>query len=189
MRAAAEMTCPPAEYLAFERSSAEKHEYLAGEVFAMTGASRAHNLIVLSVASELRRQLKQRPCQVFANDLRVKVDASGLYTYPDVVVVRGAARFEDEQVDTLVNPTLIVEVLSDSTEAYDRGEKFEHYRKLNSLSEYLLVAQDRPHVDQFVRQADAQWLLAEWHGRTATVPLSSVAAALTLDEVYDKLEV
>lgn len=189
MRAAAEMTCPPAEYLALERRSAEKHEYLAGEVFAMTGASRAHNLIVTNLVRELGQQLKRRPCQVFASDMRVKVSASGLYTYPDVVVVCGEARFEDEQVDTLLNPTLIVEVLSDSTEAYDRGEKFEHYRKLPSLAEYLLVAQDRPHLDQFVRQADAQWLLAEWHGRDATVRVPSVDAVLALDEVYDKLEV
>lgn len=183
------MSCPPEEYLAFERRSEEKHEYLAGEAFAMTGASREHNLIVTNVVAELRQQMKGRPCQVYPNDMRVKVDASGLYTYPDVAVVCGEARFEDEQVDTLLNPTLIVEVLSDSTEAYDRGEKFEHYRKLPSLAEYLLIAQDRPHVEQYVRQADGHWLLAEWHGREATARLPSIDAALALVEVYDKLDV
>jgi Uma2 family endonuclease len=188
MRAAAQMRCLPDAYLAFERLSDEKHEYLAGEVFAMVGASREHNLIVTNIVAELRQQLKPRPCQVYANDMRVKVDASGLYTYPDVLVVCGEARFEDEQVDTLLNPTLIVEVLSETTEAYDRGEKFEHYRKLASLAEYLLVAQDRVHVEQFVRQPDSHWLLAEAHGRDAIVELPAVGAFLALAEIYDKLD-
>ena len=155
----------------------------------MTGASREHNLIVTNVVAELRQQLKRRPCQVYPNDMRVKVDASGLYTYPDVVVACGETRFEDEQVDTLLNPTLIVEVLSASTEAYDRGEKFEHYRKLGSLAEYLLIAQDRPHLEQFVRQPDGHWLLSEWHGRDSVARLPSNDATLALAEVYDKLDI
>ena len=129
----------PEDYLALERSADFKSEYFDGEIFAMTGASEPHNTIVANTLSEIRQQLKKRPCKVYANDMRVKVDPTGLYTYPDVVVVCGKARLEDAHLDTLLNPTLIVEVLSDSTEAYDRGRKFEHYRKLESLAEYVLI--------------------------------------------------
>ena len=129
----------PEEYLALERQAQYKSEYYAGEIFAMAGASRWHNLIVTNVLRELSLQLKGRPCTTYPSAMRVKISPTGLYTYPDVTVVCGAARFEDTQQDTLLNPTLIVEVLSESTEAYDRGGKFAHYRKLNSLLEYVLI--------------------------------------------------
>jgi Uma2 family endonuclease len=128
----------PEEYLALERQSQCKSEYDAGEIFAMAGASRWHNLIVTNVPRELSLQLKGHPCTTYPSDMRVKVSPTGLYTYPDVTVVYGEAQVEDNQQDTLLNPTLIVEVLSESTEAYDREGKFAHYRKLTSLMECVL---------------------------------------------------
>ena len=118
----------PEDYLAIERSAEFKSEYFDGEIFAMAGASRAHNSIVLNTGSEIRQHLKNRSCKAYVNDMRVKVNPTGLYAYPDVIVVCGKEQFEDTHLDTLLNPTLIIEVLSDSTEAYDRGRKFEHYR-------------------------------------------------------------
>lgn len=178
----------PEDYLALERSADFKSEYFDGEIFAMTGASEPHNTIVANTLSEIRQQLKKRPCKVYANDMRVKVDPTGLYTYPDVVVVCGKARLEDAHLDTLLNPTLIVEVLSDSTEAYDRGRKFEHYRKLESLAEYVLIAQHQPHVESYRRQPDHHWLLTECSGLDGALRLESIDCELALAEIYDKVE-
>lgn len=178
----------PEDYLALERSADFKSEYFNGEIFAMTGASESHNLIVINTIRELSIQLKKRPCKVYANDMRVKVDPTGLYTYPDVVVTCGKAQFDDTHLDTLLNPVLIVEVLSDSTEAYDRGRKFEHYRKLDSLIEYVLIAQNRPHIESYRRQADQQWLLRECSELDGTLRLPSIDCDLALAEVYDKVE-
>src|SRR5258708_18618472 len=136
-------THTPETYLDLDRQSAFKNEYFNGEIFAMTGASRKHNLITSNVNYSLNLQLKRRQCEVYASDMRVKVSSSGLYTYPDVVVVCGAPMFEDKETDTLINPTVIIEILSKSTEAYDRGDKSGHYRRLESLSEYILISQDR----------------------------------------------
>src|SRR2546427_4844189 len=149
------------EYLALERQAECKSEYYAGDIFAMAGASRWHNLIVTNVVRELSLQLKERPCTTYPSDMRIKISPTGLYTYPDVTVVCGEAQFEDTQQDTLLNPTLIVEVLSESTAAYDRGGKFTHYRKLTSLMEYVFIAQTKPHIEHYVRQPDNRWLLAE----------------------------
>ncbi len=179
----------PQEYLTLERSAASKSEYINGEMFAMVGASESHNLIVANTVAELRQQLKKRPCKVYPSDMRVKVSQTELYTYPDVVVVCGAARFDDEQKDTLLNPTVIIEVLSDSTEGYDRGKKFEHYRKLESLSEYVLIAQSRYHIECYHRQADHQWLLAETDNLQEIIQLRSIDCGLVLAEVYDKVEI
>ena len=176
------------DYLAIERSAEFKSEFFDGEIFAMSGASRSHNAIVLNVGAELRQQLKKSPCKTYANDMRVKVDPSGLYTYPDVLVVCGKEQFDDTHFDTLLNPTLIIEVLSDSTEAYDRGRKFEHYRKLESLEEYVLIAQNHPHIESYRRQADQGWLLAECAGLESVFRLQSIDCELALAEVYDKVE-
>ena len=178
----------PEDYLAIERSAEFKSEYFDGEIFAMAGASRAHNAIVLNVGSEIRQHLKNRSCKAYVNDMRVKVSPTGLYTYPDVVVVCGKEQFEDTHLDTLLNPTLIIEVLSDSTEAYDRGRKFEHYRHLDSLVEYVLIAQQRPHVESYRRQPDHQWLLTECSGLDATLRLQSIDCDLALAEIYAKVE-
>ena len=178
----------PEDYLAIERSAEFKSEYFDGEIFAMAGASRAHNSIVLNTGSEIRQHLKNRSCKAYVNDMRVKVNPTGLYAYPDVIVVCGKEQFEDTHLDTLLNPTLIIEVLSDSTEAYDRGRKFEHYRHLDSLVEYVLIAQQRPHIESYRRQPDQQWLLTECSGLDATLRLQSIDCDLALAEIYAKVE-
>ena len=179
----------PEEYLALERQAQYKSEYYAGAIFAIAGASRWHNLIVANVVRELSLQLKGRPCTTYPSDLRVKISPTGLYAYPDVTVVCGDAQFEDTQQDTLLNPTLIVEVLSESTEAYDRGSKFAHYRKLASLLEYVLITQTKPHVEHYVRQPDNRWLLAEADSVHDTLHLPSIDCHLALSEVYDKVDI
>jgi Uma2 family endonuclease len=178
----------PEDYLALERSAEFKSEYFDGEIFAMTGASESHNLIVINTIRELSSQLKKRPCKVYANDMRVRVSPTGLFTYPDVMVVCGQAQFDDSHLDTLLNPTLIVEVLSDSTEAYDRGRKFEHYRKLESLAEYVLITQHRPHVESYRRQPDQRWVFAESDGLDGGLRLDAIDCELALAEIYDKVE-
>lgn len=177
----------PEEYLAIERGSETKSEYFNGEVLAMVGASRKHDLIITNIVSEFRQQLKGKPCETYTNDMRVKIPLTGLYTYPDVVVVCGEPEFEDEHVDTLLNPTLIVEVLSVSTESYDRIKKFGYYRTIESLDEYLLVAQDEYRVEQYVKQADKRWLLSDMRSLESSVELASIPCVLPLTEVYDRV--
>ena len=177
----------PEEYLARERRAEIKSEYHDGEVFAMSGASRAHNLIVTNFVRELSLRLRDRDCEVYPSDMRVKVDPTGLYTYPDVIVVCGEPAFEDEHVDTLLNPTLLIEVLSESTEASDRGKKFEHYRKLEMLQGVVLVTQDEAHAERFTRQPDGQWLLGEASGLEAALHLASIDVTLPLADIYDKV--
>lgn len=177
------------EYLALERSTQDRSEYFKGEVFAMGGASERHNLIVGNVFASLHSQLRARECKVYSTEMRVKVSSTGLYTYPDIVALCGDARFDDEQRDTLVNPTLIIEVLSKSTEGYDRGEKFAQYRRIESLAEYLLVAQDRIRVEHYLRQPSDQWLMSEADKPQDTIELVSVGCVPTLTEVYAKADV
>jgi Uma2 family endonuclease len=178
----------PAEYLAADRAAPGKSEYLDGEVFAMGGASERHNLIVANVVAELRRQLKARPCRVYPSDMRVRIKETGLYAYPDVTVVCGPADFDDEQRDTLLNPAVIIEVLSKATESYDRGEKCAHYRRLGSLSEYVLIAQDKVLVEHYVRQPQQQWLLSEASTLQQSLDLLAIQCTLDLVEVYDKVD-
>jgi Uma2 family endonuclease len=177
----------PEEYLAFERKSPIKHEYYDGEMFAMAGASREHNLITGNLHAEIRAQLRGRPCEVYMSDIRVLVSPTGLYTYPDVVAVCGERQFEDSEVDTLLNPNLIVEVLSPSTEAYDRGKKFANYRRLESLREYVMVAQDEVHVERYIRQGD-QWLLTELSRLDDTLRLESIGCDVTVREIYARIQ-
>ena len=178
----------PEEYLVLEREAETKSEYYDGTIYAMAGASRVHTLVVANALTQLVVQLKGRPCTAHASDLRVKVHPTGLYTYPDIVVVCGKARFEDTLKDTLLNPNVIIEVLSKSTEAYDRGTKFAHYRTLESLTDYVLVSQDRPLIEHYTRQPDNRWLLAAYEGLETVVQLPSIACELPLAEVYDKVE-
>ena len=179
----------PEEYLAIDRNSEQKNQYYAGEIFAMGGASERHNLIVTNLVRELSTQLKGRPCKVYPSGMRVKVSATGLYTYPDVTVVCGEARFEDDQQDTLRNPTVVIEVLSGSTEDYDRGRKFAQYRQIESLAEYVLIAQEKHHVERFRRQDNNQWLLSETNRLADTISLESIDCELALAEIYDKVEI
>jgi Uma2 family endonuclease len=178
----------PEEYLEIERKAEFKSEYFNGEMFAMAGAKQAHNLIVTNLIAGLHQQFRTRPCQVYATDMRVRVRATGLYTYPDIIAVCGEPRFLDEQRDTLLNPGLIVEVLSPSTEAYDRGRKFEHYKSLESIREYLLVAADRIHADLYTRQADGRWMLTSADKLDDSLTLESVDAGLLLADLYEKVE-
>ena len=177
----------PEEYLALERQAETKSEYFNGEVFAMVGASRKHNLIAGNIFGELRQQLKEKPCEAYTSDMRVRIPATGLYTYPDVVVACGEPKFEDEFVDTLLNPTVIVEVLSASTASYDRIKKFGYYRTIESLSEYLLVAQDEYKVEQYAKQPDGRWLLTDIRSLEGVVELASIKCRLVLADVYDKV--
>ena len=178
----------PEEYLAIERKAEFRSEFFEGEMFAMSGASRKHNLIGGSVGARLTLQLDDRDCEVYISDMRVKVSPTGLYTYPDVVVVCGEPRFEDAEVDTLLNPKVLFETLSKSTEGYDRGKKFEHYRTIASLAEYVLIAQDKPHVEHFLRQPDNQWLLSETNNLADTIQLPSIQCQLALAEIYRKVK-
>lgn len=176
------------DYLAAERRAETKSEYLDGEVFAMSGASREHNLIAVNVTASVHGQLKGRACEIYAGDMRVHVPATGLYTYPDVTVVCGEPRFEDgEEVDTLLNPTLLIEVLSPTTEGYDRGKKFAHYRTLESFREYVLVAQEEVRVELFTRREDGHWLLSEASRIEETLLLASIGCELRLADVYDRV--
>ncbi len=177
----------PEEYLALERRAKIKSEYWQGELYAMAGASTNHTIIGANALAELVMQLKGRPCTAHTSDMRVKVARADLYTYPDVTIVCGKAKFEDRHEDTLLNPTVIIEVLSPSTEAYDRGAKFELYRMLESLSDYLLVSQERPTIEHYTRQPDDQWLLATYKGLDAVAAIPSIGCELRLADVYDKV--
>jgi Uma2 family endonuclease len=177
----------PEEYLEIERRAERKSEYFQGEMFAMAGASLAHVVIVGNLGRELGNRLEAGPCSVYSSDLRLRVAPNGLFTYPDVMVIRGDPQFADNRGDTVVNPVLIVEVLSESTQAYDRGKKFEQYRTLPSLREYLLVAQDAPRIEQWIRQPDDNWLRADISGGDATIQLVSVDCLLPLARIYNKV--
>jgi Uma2 family endonuclease len=177
------------EYLARERRAETKSEYVGGQVFALAGTSRRHALIVSNVLASLHAQLRGRSCEVYATDLRLKVDHAGFYTYPDIAVVSGEPRFEDTELDTLLNPTFIVEVLSPSTESYDRGKKFELYRKIETFVEYLLIAQDRPFLEHHLRRADGSWLMHETTSPDAVLQLESIGCRLAAKDVYERVEV
>src|SRR5919108_290049 len=177
----------PEEYLALERAARHKSEYVNGRIYALAGASRAHNLIAGNVFAELRAQLRGRPCEAYINDMRVKVSQTGLYTYPDVAALCGEPQFEDAHLDTLLNPTVIVEVLSESTEGYDRGEKFAHYRRLESLREYVLIAQDKVRIERYVRDGE-RWVLTEIDSLDDTLALASIGCELRLREVYERVD-
>jgi Uma2 family endonuclease len=176
----------PESYLVFERASEEKHEYFNGSIYAMTGASENHNLIMVSTSASLHNQLRKRPCRVYPSDMRVKTRSTVLYTYPDISVVCGDSQFEDDVFDTLLNPTVIIEVLSPSTERYDRGKKFQHYRTLESLQEYLLIAQDSVRIEHYVRRGE-QWLLTDAKHLDTVLTLPSIECKLALADVYEKV--
>jgi Uma2 family endonuclease len=178
----------PEEYLKIERGAEYKSEYFAGEMFAMAGAAERHNLICMNIYGLVHQQLRQRPCRAYPSEMRVRVSATGLYTYPDVIALCGEPTFLDHNRDTLLNPALIIEVLSPSTEAYDRGRKFEHYRSIESLAEYLMVASDRIHADLYRRQPDGLWVLAPAGAPGDTVELRSIGCQLLLSDVYEKVD-
>jgi Uma2 family endonuclease len=187
MSAASKPYLSPQEYLARERQAEIKSEYYDGETFAMAGGSKEHSIIAVNTAGSLNTQLADRPCEVYNSDMRVRVSEEGPFTYPDVTVVCGEAQFADAEVDTLLNPTLLIEILSPTTEAWDRGGKFEGYQQIPSLEEYVLIAQDRPRVERYTRQAEGQWLLTVTSGLEGVVSLPSIGCELALSETYRKI--
>jgi Uma2 family endonuclease len=183
MMPARKQTMTYAEYFAFEEKTPERHEFLNGEVFAMGGGTIEHARLIASVSVVLGNALRERPCSVYTAELRIRIRATGLTTYPDVSVVCGKPEKDSEDPCAIVNPTLVVEVLSDSTEAYDRGEKAAHYRHLPSLREYVLVSQHRPHIEVHRRNDTGRWELYESESGDM-VELASVGCSIAVDEVY-----
>ena len=177
-----------AAFLQFERRAEVKSEFFDGEMFAMAGGTRTHSLIAANLTRELGNRLKGRPCVTYNADLRVKVEATGLLTYPDISVACGPQRFLDAEEDTLLNPILIGEVLSDSTEAYDRGKKFAHYRLIPSLRHFLLVSQKEPRIELFSHGGGDEWRLREACGLAATLDLPAVEITISLSEVFAQVE-
>jgi Uma2 family endonuclease len=177
-----------AEYLALERAAEFKSEFYDGEMFAMAGGTAMHSLIATNIAGEVREKLKGGLCKAFTSDLRLKVETTGLFTYPDVSVVCGPLQFVPGTDDTVMNPTVIFEVLSDSTEAYDRGEKFQHYRQMPSLQEYVIVSQRLPRIEHFLRGRDGEWTIRTAEGKDASIGLPSLKIALELNEVFAGVE-
>jgi Uma2 family endonuclease len=184
MLAAPRPLSTPEEYLEAERRSPVRSELIDGEIVAMTGASRAHNQIVWNLAVTLDPLLRSRGCQGFVSDMRVRISATDLFTYPDLAVVCGEPRFDDVGQDTLLNPVLLAEVLSPSTELYDRGRKFSHYRTLDSLREYVLIAQDEVRVEIFTRQGDQTWLFTEDRTPEAVLELPALQLSVPLAAIY-----
>lgn len=175
-------------YLTTEREAVDtKHEYVAGQVYAMTGASYDHNLIVTNLVGELRSHLKSRFCTVLSSDMRVRIERADAATYPDVIILCEDPKFYDGRHDVLLNPTLLVEVLSPSTEAYDRGGKFALYRELESLQEYVLIAQDRPLAEVFARRPDQRWLLSAYSEIDTQVVFESIQCRIPLREIYHQV--
>ena len=177
----------PEQYLERERKADFKSEYDDGFITAMAGGSPEHNTIAGNLFAEVRSQLKGRPCAAYIGDVRLCVGPTGLYTYPDVMAVCGERQFLDSEMDTLINPTMIVEVLSSTTESYDRGRKFGHYQRLASLQEYVLVAQDEVRVERFTRRGD-DWILSVFTNLDDTLRLASIDCEVPLREIYDKVE-
>jgi Uma2 family endonuclease len=178
----------PEQYLVIEREADYKSEYFQGEMLAMAVSDWVHNQLVVNLVAGFHNQFRSRPCDVYPSQMRVLVRATGLYTYPDVVVVCGERQFVDERRDILLNPSLLVEVLSPSTEAYDRGRKFEHYQSIESLGEYLLVASDRAHVDQYTRRPDGRWLLTSADRLEDSLDLQSIGCRLALADLYGNID-
>jgi Uma2 family endonuclease len=173
-----------AEYLTLENASNVKHEYLAGQIYAMAGGTPDHAALATTAAAVLFSQLRSGRCRAFDSDLRVRVRATGLSTYPDVTVVCGPRELDTEDTKAVTNPTLLLEVLSASTESYDRGDKFDHYRQLPTLREYVLVSQTERRVEVFTRTADAEWT-SRAYGAGERVSLASIDAAIDVDELYE----
>lgn len=177
----------PEEFLAFERASDEKHEYRDGEIVLMSGAKLNHNRISTNITALLWQGLKGKNCENYSNDLRVWVPKTRLYTYPDAIVVCGEPVFVDDEFDTLTNPLLLIEILSDSTESYDRGEKFKGYRSIDSLREYVLISQNSPTIEKYAKHGDGFWMLSEASGIDSSITLEAIDCTLSLADVYDKV--
>jgi Uma2 family endonuclease len=177
----------PEEYFSLERVSEIRHEYLDGCVYAMAGESPTHSAICFNLAVFIGQQIRDTPCRGFPPNMKVRAGEGALYAYPDLAVACGEPLFHDQHGDVLLNPAVIFEVLSPSTEAYDRGEKFARYRALETLTDYVLVAQDRPRVEHFSRQPDGSWSQTELSGADATLVLDSINCRVALTDIYDRV--
>jgi Uma2 family endonuclease len=175
------------EYLEFEQSSELKHEYTGAEIIAMSGASREHNLIALNISTSLNSQLAERHCEIYQSDMRVQVKSSGSYRYPDISVVCGEPEFADTNPESLLNPTVLIEVLSSTTAITDRIQKLREYRRIPSLHEYLLISQDSPRVERYLRQDDINWLYTDLSGIEQKLKLPSINCVLQFSEIYRKI--
>ncbi len=176
-----------AEYLLFEERSEERHEFYQGEVFAMAGGSINHARVIMNASSEIRERLKGNDCEVFGSDLRIQIKANGLYTYPDLSIVSGdIKRFKDRN-DTITNPVVLIEVLSPGTAEYDRGQKFEFYREIPSLQEYILIYSTRVMIERFSRTPTGQWLLTDYKSRDAILHIESIGEFISVDDLYSRV--
>jgi Uma2 family endonuclease len=187
MSALAKQRMTVEEYLALERETGVRHEYYYGEVFAMVGASENHILITGSMYSNLYVQLRGRDCRIYQTDMKLRINKH-IYTYPDIAAVCGERQFEDEARTILLNPTVIIEVLSPSTEMHDRTNKLQYYHSVKSVQEYILISQEKPHAEHFVRQPDDKWLLTFRDGVDALIELKSINCILALRDVYEQIE-
>lgn len=181
----------PEEYITLERKAIPTYdtvrsEYVNGKIVAMSGANRAHNLITGNILAVIYFHLKASGCETYANEMRVSTPSTSSYFYPDVVVVCDEPRFENDVFDTLLNPIVLVEVLSPSTEAYDRGEKLSHYQQLQSLKEYILVSQDRVYVERYLRKQD-EWGYTSFRDLDDVLPIASIQCELPLQEIYERV--
>lgn len=178
----------PEQYLEIERAAEYKSEYFNGEMFAMAGGSLDHSRIFHSVSGLLNAQLRGRSCEVAGSDLRLRVSPKGLFTYPDIVVFCGKPQFADSRTDTITDATVIIEILSPSTENYDRGFKFEQYRQVRSLKDYIVIARDRVHVEHNTRQDDGSWRLRETSDLNATIDIPSIECSFRVADAYERVE-
>lgn len=178
----------PEEYLEIERNAEFKSEYYNGEMFALAGASYVHNRITRNISKALGLQLKGKVCEEFQSDLKIKEKISGLFTYPDVVVICGEPEFYDDEKDVVVNPAVIMEVLSKSTETYDRGFKFEWYRRIETLKDYFMVSQDKISIEYYTRNDDDSWTLKEFKKINQNIEIKSIGCILELKDVYYKVD-
>jgi Uma2 family endonuclease len=184
MQTAAKKQMTVAEYLEWERLSPTKHAFLAGEVFAMAGGSEMHSALAANAIGALRARLRGQPCRVYTSDMRLRVEATDYFSYPDVQVACDPRRFDGDKRDVLLNPSIIIEVLSDSTAAWDRGEKFWHFRHIESFREYVLVSQDAWQIEHYTRQPNGAWLLESVEGQTGVLRLPTIQCDVPLAEVY-----
>jgi len=187
MTGASSQKLTPQEYLAIERAADFKSEFFDGKMFAMAGISKDHSRIIVNLIGGLHAALRGQDCEIFSSDLRVKVSANGLYTYPDLTIVCGPVDVEDKHADVLLNPTLIIEVLSPGTERYDRGKKFDFYRELDSLKEYVLVSQDQYRVEQFLRRNGSEWGYRVAFKEDDIVEFPSVGCSISIKDIYARV--
>jgi Uma2 family endonuclease len=175
------------DYLDLERRSEFRQEFYKGEIFQMSDAGREHNLLVTNLVTTANSQLRGKSCETYSNDMRVHIPATGFFTYPDVVIVCGEPKFLDDEFDTLLNPVVLIEVLSPSTADFDRGRKFWHYQSIESLREYVLIAQDEMNVEHLIKQESGRWHVAEYSAPETEIELPSVGVTLKLGEIYERV--